>query len=111
MKTMSKKQLRTASTLIREECCNHISGECVALGCPCPQLHSYSLICKWFAEAAPPLDKQLYADIMGADGLKPCAVCNRPFQAVSNRAKYCSECAGKQRKKHKAARMREYRAG
>ena len=111
MITMSKTQQRGAVALIREECCNYMQGLCIALETPCPQCHSDSLIYKWFAEAVLPLDKALHAAIMGGDGVKKCAVCSRPFRAISNRALYCSECALQQRKKHEAARLRKRRAG
>ena len=112
LKTMTEPQRRSAAKLIRAECCNCMSGECILLNCVCPQLQSYSLICKWFPEAVLPLDKPLCAEIMGVGkNMKNCAVCMKPFVASSNRAKYCLECATKQRNKHKAARMREYRAG
>lgn len=110
MKIMSAKQKGSASTLIKNECANYIGGMCIPLDTPCPQCHSYSLLCKYFAECVLPLDKVLHAEVMGHDGIKRCAVCNRPFRATSNRAKYCSECAARERKKAKAARMREYRA-
>lgn len=107
MKTMTATQKRSAAALIRAECCNCFDGECVALDCACPQISSYSLICKWFAEAVLPLDKALHAEIMGADGVKQCAVCGRQFRAVSSRAKYCSECAKEMRRKQQAKFARE----
>lgn len=108
--TMSAKQKRSAVALIREECANCFQGQCVPLDTACPQMHSESLLCKWFRDAVLPLGKELHAQIMGADGLKTCAACGRVFRAMSNRAKYCSDCAAKERRKATAKRVRECKA-
>jgi len=111
MQTMLKQQHRSAVTLIKDECPNYAYGQCLPLDTPCPQCIRFSLICKWFRAAVLPQDKPLHAAIMGGDGVKECAVCHRLFRAVSNRAKYCSECSTRERKKHEAARLRKRRAG
>lgn len=107
-KFMSKEQRRQAVTLIKQECCNYYSGYCCLMDMGCPQVHSESLMCKWFRDAVLPLDKVLYAQIMGEEGLKDCEVCGRPFRAISNRAKYCNECKAKiQRKQARARKQKE----
>ena len=107
---MSAKQRRNACSLIKNECPNYMQGQCLPLDTACPQCHSYSLICKWFRDAVLPQNEALHAEIMGGEGVKKCVVCHRPFRAVSNRAKYCSECATRERKKKEARRMRDRRA-
>lgn len=54
-----------------------------------------------------PADKTLYAQIMGAGGVKTCASCGKPFRAVANRAKYCDGCRQWERRKQKAASERK----
>ena len=111
---MSELQRRSANALIRQWCANYDSGYCLPLSDydyePCPQLHSYSLICKYFRDAVLPGDKLLYAQIMGEEGVKGCEVCKKPFRAVGPRAKYCDECSKKQDNKNRAKRARERRA-
>ena len=108
---MSAKRKKSAVALIREECANYFQGQCVPLDTVCPQNHSDSMLCKWFKNAVLPLNKDVHAQIMGADGLKICVVCGRVFRALSNRAKYCSECARKQRRKKDAERKYKARHG
>ena len=38
--------------------------------CVCPQLISYSLLCKWFQTAVLPLDKELYAELLKAEDMR-----------------------------------------
>ena len=110
--TMSSTQKRAAYKLIRDECCNlDPDGYCIMLDCKCPQLQSESLICKWFQEAVLPLNKELHAEITGSTNRKPCAVCNRLFVPLSNRALYCAECAAKVRRQKDAERKYANRHG
>ena len=52
---MTYQQYRTARRLVHE-CCNYDCGNCLLLDsgeeCVCPQSITYSLICKWFRDAA-----------------------------------------------------------
>jgi len=104
---MSAKQKRGAAALIREECANCFQCVCIPLDTPCPQMHSDSLLCRWFQNAVLPLEKSLYDEIMRSDNLKTCSVCGRLFRAMSNRAKYCAECKSKARRRMDAKRKRE----
>lgn len=107
---MTTQQQREANALIKAECANFMEGVCIPLDCKCPQRHSESLLCNWFRDAVLPLDKRMHAQIMGGDGLKPCAECGGMFYALSNRAVYCRACGVKVRKKSEANRQRERRA-
>ena len=109
--TMSARQYNGVKALIKGLCDNYdkSTGLCLPLDCPCPQLSSYSLICRYFKEAVLPADKELCAEVMGTGGIKTCAVCSKPFRAVSNRAKYCKRCAEKVRRKQDAERKRAKR--
>ena len=64
IKRLSPPQSRKVNSLVRRECCNCDNGHCILLDdgdeCVCPQLISYSLLCKWFRIAVLPLDKLLY---------------------------------------------------
>ena len=46
---------------MRRTCCNYDNGNCILLDdgdeCVCPQLISYSLLCKWFRVAVLPADR------------------------------------------------------
>ena len=92
---MPIRQRNALNALIRQQCANYDragGGDCLVLDCPCPQLQSHSLICRYCRDAVLPADKTLYAQIMGAGGVKTCASCGKPFRAVANRAKYCDGC-------------------
>ena len=52
--------------------------------CVCPQLISYSLLCKWFRIAVLPLDKELYAELFKAEDMRRCTVCGASFASSSN---------------------------
>ena len=98
---------KRALALLRTECANYYDGECVMLDTKCPQCHSDSLICSWFRDAVLPLDKALHAELTGIGNVQKCESCQRPFKPVSNRAKYCEECAVRERKRREATRQRE----
>ena len=67
IKRLTPPQSRKVNSLIKKECCNCDNGHCILLDdgeeCVCPQLISYSLLCKWFQTAVLPLDKLLYAEL------------------------------------------------
>jgi len=107
---MSAKQKRKAAALIRDTCANCVQGICILLDTPCPQIHSDSLLCNWFKDAVLPQDRGLLDEIMRERNMKPCCICARPFKALSNRAKYCAECKGRERRRMEAKRLRGIRA-
>ena len=107
---MTKPQLNKANALIRRRCCNCVDGNCILLDdgetCPCPQMLTYSLICKWFRSAVLPDSRALQNEIVLRKGEKLCTVCGQGFVPTSNRAKYCSDCAKAVRHRKEAARAR-----
>ena len=111
-KRMTPGQRRKANALIRKICCNYDNGNCIALDdgeeCVCVQSISYSLICKWFVTAVLPVDKALYAEIMGR-GVKHCTECGAAYAPGSNRAKYCEACTEKVHRRQKTASDRKQR--
>ena len=113
---MTPGQRKRANALIRKNCCNYDYGNCIALDdgeeCVCPQTISYSVLCKWFRNAVLPADKALEAEIFHDDSVKRCAECGAGFEAKSNRAKYCPNCAEKvhRRQKNKSDRKRRANA-
>lgn len=52
LKRLTPQQSRKANALIKKTCCNCMGGNCILLDdgdeCVCPQLISYSLLCRWF---------------------------------------------------------------
>ena len=108
---MNYRQYRKARKLTHE-CCNYCDGNCLLLDdgeeCVCVQSISYSLLCRWFKAAVLPLDAALYAEISKSrDEVKRCAVCGAVFTPKSNRAKYCSDCAVRMRRKKEAKQHRK----
>ena len=93
------------------KCCNYDNGNCIALDdgetCVCVQSISYSLLCKWFRAAVLPLDAALCAEAVERGSLKRCAECGASFSAASNRAKYCSSCSKRIRRRKEAERQRK----
>ncbi|MGN0106273.1 MAG: cysteine-rich VLP protein [Hominilimicola sp.] len=106
---MTSAQRKRANALIHKLCCNYIDGECIALDCECVQCNSYSVCCKWFRQAILPQDKALLAEIIEPQNTKHCVICGKAFVPKSNRAKYCSDCAVKERRIKKARNERKYR--
>ena len=102
IKRLSPPQSRKVNSLVRRECCNCDNGHCILLDdgdeCVCPQLISYSLLCKWFRIAVLPLDKLR------------CTVCGTFFVSKSNSVKYCPDCRKRITNRQAAERMRKRRA-
>lgn len=102
---MTEAQFRRAKKLIRKLCANCDNGNCLLLddgeACVCPQLISYTLLCKYFRAAVLPADRELYAEIIDADARKRCAECGRPFAAESKNARYCKTCAANRTRRKK----------
>lgn len=100
---MTAKQRTAATKLIRDICCNYINGNCIMLDCPCPQILTNSVCCKYFRHVLLK-DKQgqsLEADLFRDNTTKQCTVCGKAFKATGNRAKYCTDCAKKVHRKQK----------
>ena len=78
-KRLTPPQSRKVNSLVKKECCNCERGHCILLDngeeCICPQLISYSLLCKWFQIAVLPLDKLLYAELFKTEDKKRCTEC------------------------------------
>ena len=111
---MTPAQRKQAASLIRRECCNCDNGHCILLDdgeeCVCPQLISYSLLCKWFQLAVLPLDKLLYAELFKTEDKKRCTECGTSFASTSNNVKYCPDCRKRITRRQAAERMRKRRA-
>ena len=79
VKRLTPPQSRKVNALVRRTCCNYDNGNCILLDdgeeCVCPQLISYSLLCKWFQIAVLPLDKLLYAELFKTKDKKRCSEC------------------------------------
>ena len=113
MSKMNSQQYTKACTLIKNICANfdNPTGLCLPLDTKCPQMITSSLICKYFRDVLLE-DKEgqlLKAQIFQDDSVKKCEVCGRAFRALSNRAKYCAECAAKVRRKQTRERVQKLR--
>ena len=79
VKRLTPPQSRKVNALVRRTCCNCDDGNCILLDdgdyCVCPQLISYSLLCKWFRIAVLPADKELYAELYHTEDMRRCSVC------------------------------------
>lgn len=113
LKRMTPQQCRRAYALIRKTCCNFDNGNCLLLddgeACPCPQLISFSVLCKWFRVAVLPADKELYAELYHTEDMRRCAVCSASFASRSNSVKYCPDCRKRITRRQAAERMRKRR--
>ena len=111
---MSEKQFSRAKKLLRRLCANYDQGNCLLLDdgyapCPCPQLISNTLLCRYFRAAVLPADRELLAEIIGRSAQRHCAICGCPIFRPSNAAKYCVNCAARERRKKDAARKQKRR--
>lgn len=109
---MTYAQARKVHSLVRKRCCNYNDGNCLLLDdgydpCPCPQLITRSLLCKWFREAVLPDDLQTHDEILLGKNAKSCTACGKRFIPGSNRAKYCPDCSKRVRREKEARRQRE----
>ena len=90
LKRLTPPQSRKVNSLVKKECCNCDNGHCILLDdgeeCVCPQLISYSLLCKWFQTAVLPLDKLLYAELFKTEDKKRCTECGTSFASTSRQA-------------------------
>jgi hypothetical protein len=110
IKRMSASQCRSATSLIKNICANYDNptGLCLPLDTRCPQMITDSVICKHFRNVL--LEdkdgKVLRDQIYQPDNIRRCEVCGQPFQALSNRARFCAKCSQKRR----LQKQREYMA-
>lgn len=114
-KRLTPQQSRSVNSLIKKTCCNCIDGNCILLDdgepCVCPQMISYSLLCKWFCTAVLPADKLLYAELYpSSEGKRRCTVCGAAFASNSNNVKYCPDCRKRITRRQAAERMRKKRS-
>lgn len=113
-KRLSLENRRKVNMLVKKQCCNYDNGNCILLDngdmCPCPQIISLSLNCKWFRTAVLPNDKELYAKLIISDNRKKCAICGKAFISSANKAKYCDKCKIIAIRKQKAEYQRKYRS-
>ena len=114
VKRLTPPQSRKVNALVKRECCNCDNGHCILLDdgeeCVCPQLISYSLLCKWFRIAVLPGDKLLYAELYQTEDRKKCTECGAFFASRSNNVKYCPDCRKRITNRQAAERMRKHRA-
>lgn len=114
LKRLTPQQSRKVNALVKKTCCNCIDGNCILLDdgdeCVCPQLISYSLLCKWFRNAVLPADKELYAELYQTDDRRRCTECGASFVSTSNSVKYCPACRKRITRRQAAERMRKRRA-
>ena len=114
LKRLTPQQSRKANALIKKTCCNCMGGNCILLDdgdeCVCPQLISYSLLCRWFQNAVLPADKLLYAELYQAEDRRRCVECGAAFASTSNSVKYCPDCRKRITRRQAAERMRKRRA-
>lgn len=113
VKRLTPPQCRRANALARRECCNYDGGNCILLDdgeeCICPQIISYSLLCRWFCAAVLPIDKDLYAEVYAPEDRRRCEICNKPFASKSNSVKYCPDCRKQIQRIQAAERKRKQR--
>ena len=111
---MEHEQFSRAKKLIRRLCANYDAGNCLLLddgdACPCPQLLTASLICRYFRNIVLPSDPELRISILYRPDARLCALCGALFLPASNRAKYCRECAAKAHRRQKAECERRRRS-
>ena len=102
---MTEAQLRRARRLIRSLCANCNGGNCLLLDdgyepCPCPQMLTCSVLCRYFRAAVLPADRELQAEIM-ADSRRRCRECRRPFVPKAKNTLSCQECAARRTRRNK----------
>ena len=113
IKRLTPRQSRRVNALVKKSCCNCDGGNCILLDdgdtCVCPQLISYSLLCKWFRAAVLPADKELYAELYRTDDMRKCTECGASFASKSNSVKYCPDCRKQITRRQAVERMRKKR--
>ncbi|MDD4509432.1 MAG: cysteine-rich VLP domain-containing protein [Oscillospiraceae bacterium] len=104
---MSEACFRRAKKLIRKLCANCDGGNCLLLDdgeiCVCPQLISYTVLCRYFRAAVLPADRELYTEVIEADKRKRCPDCGQAFLSAHHNTIYCAVCAAKRTRQKKRA--------
>ena len=112
LKRLTPLQSRKVNALVKRECCNCDNGHCILLAdgkeYVCPQLISYSLLCKWFRVTVLPGDKLLYTELYQNEDRKKCTECGAFFVSRSNNVKYCPDCRKRITNRQAAERMRKH---
>ena len=112
---MTGKQFFRAKKLLRRLCANYDRGNCLLLEdggdpCPCPQLISNTLLCRYFRSAVLPSDQELWTELLEQPEVrKRCAVCGIFFIPTGSRSVYCPKCAAERERKRKAEWARKNR--
>ena len=113
-KRLTPPQSRKVNSLVKKECCNCERGHCILLDdgdeCVCPQLISYSLLCKWFRVAVVVVAGIVDAELYQTGDKKKCTECGAFFASTSNSVKYCPVCRKRITRRQAAERMRKRRA-
>lgn len=111
---MTPEQASKVKKVVKKQCCNYIDGNCILLEgldrCPCPQLITRSLICRWFLSAVLPGEKELEQELIKKGERKRCEVCGSTYYSASNRSKYCTDCAAKVKRRQQAEYAKRKRA-
>ena len=113
---MTDGQYSRARRLIHRLCANCDGGNCLPLddgdACPCPQLLTPAVICKYFRAAVLPDDGALFTEIMGKSNLRYCASCGRYYVPTAKNSRFCKSCAAQRTRRSKrdwAAKSRLHR--
>ena len=113
VKRLTPPQSRKVNALVRRTCCNYDNGNCILLDdgdeCVCPQLISYSLLCKWFRVAVLPADRLLYAELYQTGDNNHGGFHKMYIVETSNSVKYCPVCRKRITRRQAAERMRKRR--
>lgn len=111
---MTPEQASKVKKVVKKQCCNYIDGNCILLEgldpCPCPQLITRSLICRWFLTAVLPGEEELEQELIKKGERKRCGVCGSTYYSASNRSKYCADCAANVKRRQQAEYARRKRA-
>lgn len=111
---LNEVQKRKVCKLIKLECANYFEGNCDLLDrgveVPCPQMISYSVLCRYFLSSVLPGDNALYAELLEPDKVKKCVRCGTVIASYSNKTKYCKKCARLEANRQKAEYARRRRA-
>lgn len=105
---LTPSQSKKTDALIKNACCNYKEGQCLPLNGPCPQISSFSVICRYFREVLlnDSEGQDLQSELFKAIDYKLCSVCGKKYIPNSNRSKYCSACA---KKVHRRQKNESYR--
>ena len=106
---MTPRQRIRANKLIRRLCANCVDGECIVLDCECPQIISYTLLCKYFKNSVLPVDKELEAEILKTSEVSVCKDCGVPIEKSCNKKQFCDACGKRRHRKVKAEYIRKKR--